>query len=213
MSFSAIEVRILGSLAEKQATTPEGYPLSTNALLLACNQRSNRDPVTDYHLQDVEEAVRLLNDKNLVRSSRNDGSRVVKHEHLLDRAYDLGKRQLAVMAVLMLRGAQTPGELRTRTERYVSFSGLEEVESVLEGLAGRQPPLVRNLGRGPGQSQDRWNVTLAPDPDKQRPRIRTVQRVQATDGDSATLQEQIDELKQEIAELRRQMGLDEGAAG
>jgi len=172
VSTLAIEVRILGSLIEKECTTPEQYPLSTNALHLACNQRSNREPVTDYHLLEIEETLRLLADKGLVKSVQGVGERVVKHRHLVADAYGLNRRELSLLGVLMLRGPQTPGELRNRADRCFHFASLAEVEQGLQGLASRQPPLARNNGRGPGQSQDRWSDTFNPDPDRQRPRVR-----------------------------------------
>ena len=173
MSLNQLEVRILGSLVEKERTTPESYPLSTNALVLACNQKSNRDPVVNFHRQDVEDGIRALVDKGLVKSVMADGERAVKHRHLLGEALGLNRHDMAVLAVLMLRGAQTSGELRTRTERYVGFHSLAQVEDSLARLAAHQPQLVRNTGRSPGQSQDRWVDTFNPDPDKQRPRVRT----------------------------------------
>lgn len=197
VSMSPIEVRVLGSLVEKERTTPESYPLSTNALVLACNQKSNRDPVVEFHRQDVEETIRTLAAKGLVRSVMSDGERVVKHQHLLAETLGLNRHDLAVLAVLMLRGAQTPGELRSRTERYVSFSSLAHVEESLNRLAGHQPSLARNLGRGPGQSQDRWIDTFNPDPDRLRPRVRSSSR---HDNDSAET-----DLRAEVARLQTEL--------
>lgn len=173
MSLNQLEVRILGSLVEKERTTPESYPLSTNALVLACNQKSNREPVANYHRQEIEDGIRALVDKGLVKSVMADGERAVKHRHLLADALGINKYDMAVLAVLMLRGPQTSGELRTRTERYVDFRSLAQVEESLARLAAHQPQLARNTGRSPGQSQDRWVDTFNPDPDKQRPRIRS----------------------------------------
>ncbi len=206
MSTSQIEVRILGCLVEKERTTPEAYPLSTNALLLACNQKSNRDPVTDFHLQEVEETLRLLASKGMVQSTMAAGERVVKHRHLLDQVLGIGRREMAVLAVLMLRGAQTPGELRSRTERYVHFASVTEVEDALQLLAAHQPPLARNTGRAPGQSQDRWIDTFNPDPMKQRPRVRAVRR-QADSSDNETLQARLERLQNEVDWLYRHLEL------
>lgn len=172
MTLREIDVRILGSLLEKERTTPDGYPLSTKALLAACNQKTNRDPVIDLHLRDLEDALRALRDRGLVRSRRGDGERAVKHEHRLLEAFSLGAAEMAVLAVLMLRGRQTPGELRLRTERYLPLPDLDAVERALLGLTSHQPPLAENHGRGPGQSQDRWSHTFAPDPERLRPRVR-----------------------------------------
>lgn len=172
VSLNPLEVRVLGSLIEKERTTPESYPLSTNALVLACNQKSNRNPVVNHHRQEIEDAVRSLVDKGLVKSVMSEGERAVKHRHLLADALGLNRHDMAVLAVLMLRGAQTAGELRTRTERYIEFRSLAQVEESLQRLAESTPPLVRNNGRSPGQSQDRWSDTFNPDPDRQRPRVR-----------------------------------------
>lgn len=167
-----LELRILGCLLEKERTTPEQYPLTSNSLLLACNQRSNRDPVSDYSLREVEEGLQTLRDKGLIVTARGESERVYKHRHQLESVFRLDARGFALLAVLLLRGPQTPGELRTRTERYVSFADLNEVEAELQKLAEHQPPLAKNLGRGPGQSQDRWSHTLGHDEEKQRPRAR-----------------------------------------
>lgn len=172
MALTDVEVRVLGALIEKERTTPDGYPLSSQALLSACNQRTSRDPVTDYHLQDVVAAVGRLRDRGLAETVQADTDRVPKHRHKAAEALGLDDKENAVMAVLMLRGAQTPGELRTRTERYVAFDSVAEVEAVLERLAARRPALVVRLGRRPGQSQDRWRHALGADPNRLAPRVR-----------------------------------------
>lgn len=206
MSISPIEVRVLGCLIEKERTTPEAYPLSTNALLLACNQKSNREPVTNYHLQEIEETLRTLASKGMVRSTMTSGERVVKHRHLLDDVLGLNRHDMAVLAVLMLRGPQTAGELRTRTERYVTFASLAQVEESLQRLTTHQPPLVRNTGRSPGQSQDRWADTFSPDPDRQKPRVRTSSR-RAAGGvpDTANGDSGIGQLRAQLAQLQDQV--------
>lgn len=173
MPLSDVEVRVLGVLVEKERTTPETYPLSTGALHTGCNQRTNRDPVTDLHLREVTEALQRLRDRGLATTVQEVADRVPKHRHLLARALDVDDRELALIAVLMLRGAQTPGELRTRTERYVQFNDVPAVTAVLERLAARSVALVRCLGRAPGQSQDRWVHTLGVDEERQRPRVRS----------------------------------------
>jgi uncharacterized protein YceH (UPF0502 family) len=172
MALSDVELRVLGALIEKERTTPEGYPLSSQALLTACNQRTSRDPVTDYHLQDVLAAMTRLRDRGLAETVQAVSDRVPKHSHKAAEALELDDREAALLAVLMLRGPQTPGELRTRTDRYVSFASVPDVETVLEGLAERRPQLVVRLGRGPGQSQDRWAHALGEDPDRLAPRAR-----------------------------------------
>ena len=213
MSLSDIELRVLGSLVEKERTTPETYPLSTNALVLACNQKTNRDPVTNYNSLQIEETLRLLSDKGLTQSSRGVSERAIKHHHKLVQALEVRDKDLAVLAVLMLRGPQTPGELRSRTERYTHFPDVRAVEESLARLLEHRPPLAKNYGRGPGQSQDRWGHTLGVDPEKLKPRVR--------DGDSparvvsgpsspphsnpTSAQSELGALRQEVAELRAQV--------
>jgi uncharacterized protein len=158
MDLSAPEARVLGALVEKERTTPEHYPLTTNALVAACNQRTSRDPVTDYDDRTIDEAMRELRQRGLARTVRGSGMRSYKHRHVVDEALGLGGGELAVLAVLALRGPQTPGELRSRTERY---RGASDVDGALASLASREDPLVVNLGRSPGQSQDRWAHLLA----------------------------------------------------
>ena len=160
MELTAEQVRVLGCLAEKEVTTPDGYPLSTNALVLACNQRSSRDPVVDYGEDTVNATLIALRERGLVRTSRGEGSRVYKHAHQLREVLDLDPAELAVLSVLMLRGAQTAGELRTRTDRQQAFSSLGEVEETLERLAGREPPLAVQLPREPGRREARWRHLL-----------------------------------------------------
>ena len=171
MDLSAAEIRVLGCLIEKERTTPEQYPLSTNALRLACNQRSNRDPVVAYDDRTVDAAMLALRERKLARTLVS-GGRTSKHRHVLGEAWDLDDEELPVLCVLALRGPQTPGELRTRTERMVELSSLDHVERVLERLAGRGEPLVVNVGRRAGQKEERWAHLLAEEiawPDPPRP--------------------------------------------
>jgi len=159
MELTAEEVRVLGCLIEKQATTPENYPLSTNALVNACNQKSNREPVTDYSERTVMDATLLVRQKGLARM--NSSGRTDKHRHILEDALGLDRDQLALLAVMMLRGPQSAGELKTRTERYptshgTGFESTDDIEAVLAQLADRVDPFVVNIGRASGQSQDRW---------------------------------------------------------
>jgi len=172
MPLSDPALRVLGSLLEKERTTPDAYPLSTGALVAACNQRTAREPVMDLHLREVEEGLQQLRDRGLAATVRASGERVPKHRQRFTDALSLTPREAAVMAVLMLRGPQTAGELRTRTERYVSFPDVDAVLDTLARLAERPTPLVRNRGRRPGQSQDRWAQTLGGDETAMRPRVR-----------------------------------------
>lgn len=164
MQRTPVEIRILGCLVEKHLTTPDNYPLSTNALVAACNQRSNRDPVVDYDERTVDTAMMELRADGLARTVT--GGRANKHRHVLDEALGLDERALALLGVLMLRGPQTVGELRIRTERAATFIDLDEVEATLAALAARDQPLVRRLERRPGQKEPRWVHLLGGEPDE-----------------------------------------------
>ncbi len=172
MPFSDVEIRVLGALVEKERTTPDTYPLSPQALLTACNQRTSREPVTDYHLQEVQEAAFRLRERGFVATVQEVSDRVAKHRHQLARVWDVAPLELSLVAVLMLRGEQTPGELRARIERYGVPNDAASVEAALQRLSERGSPLVENLGRRPGQSQDRWRHTLAGGEERLRPRVR-----------------------------------------
>jgi uncharacterized protein len=148
------EQRVLGCLIEKRWTTPEQYPLSLNALRLACNQSTNRDPVTDYDEATVSEAAQRLSRYGLARLASGHGSRATKYRHLAGEGLGLGREELAVLAVLLLRGPQTPGELKSRSERMARIESLEQVERVLDALIDRR--YVRRLERRPGQKEDRF---------------------------------------------------------
>lgn len=163
-NLTAEELRVLACLIEKANTTPEQYPLSTNALTAACNQKTSRDPVVEYPANLVDRTIQLLRDGGWARSIRGSGNRTFKHRHVIDEKLGLDSPEQAVISVLALRGPQSPGELKTRTERYHDFADLEDVERVLGRLAARQPPLVRDVGRAPGQSQDRWIQLIGPSP-------------------------------------------------
>jgi uncharacterized protein YceH (UPF0502 family) len=154
--LSEIEVRILGSLIEKQITTPEYYPLTLNSLTLACNQKSNRHPVTGYAEGAVGDALETLRLKNLAYVFYGSTNRVPKYKHVVPEYFELNPPETALMCGLMLRGWQTPGELRGRTERLFNFTGLEQIDETLHTLAQRDTPLVRVLPRLPGQKESRW---------------------------------------------------------
>lgn len=156
IEVNAIEARILGCLVEKEATTPDGYPLTTNALVTACNQKTNRDPVVNFTAIEVDGALLALRQQGFVRAVHVQGSRSTKHRHIVPDALGLSEPQTAVLAVLLLRGAQTVGELRGRTERIHAFDSLDAVDDVLDSLADQEPPLVRQLARAPGQKEARW---------------------------------------------------------
>jgi uncharacterized protein len=158
MDATDVELRVLGCLIEKQRTTPDTYPLSLNALRLACNQATNRDPVVAYEEETIRVGLAALSRRGWARLASGPGSRVVKYRHLLDEALGLSHAEISLLAVLMLRGAQTPGELKGRTERLHPFATLDEVDGVLERLIERE--LVERLPRRPGQKETRFEQLL-----------------------------------------------------
>lgn len=156
-ALSASEARVLGCLVEKAMTTPEYYPMTVNALVAACNQKTNREPVVDYDEAEVEAALAGLDHKGLVVPARG---RAAKHAQRAAAALAVDDQQLALLAVLLLRGPQTPGELRSRTDRYEVFADAADVDAVLAGLIDREPPLVERLAREPGQKEHRFRTLL-----------------------------------------------------
>ena len=161
MDADPVELRVLGCLIEKQRTTPDQYPLSLNALRLACNQSTNRDPVVDYDEPQIRAALDRLSHRGWSRLASGPGSRAVKYRHLFDEAVRLSGPELSVLAVLMLRGPQTIGELKQRTERLHAFASTGEVDQTLHELAQRE--LVARLDRRPGQKEERWTQLLGAD--------------------------------------------------
>jgi uncharacterized protein YceH (UPF0502 family) len=172
VEVDAVEIRVLGCLIEKQRTTPDQYPLSLNALRLACNQTTNRDPVVDYDERAIKAALDRMAHRGWTRFASGAGSRALKYRQMLDEKLGLSDPELAVLAVLMLRGPQTPGELKQRTERLHRFASPAEVTQTLDALAERE--LVRRLERRPGQKEERYaqllggNETEEPGPDPER---------------------------------------------
>jgi uncharacterized protein YceH (UPF0502 family) len=154
VEVDAVEIRVLGCLIEKQRTTPDQYPLSLNALRLACNQTTNRDPVVEYDERTIKAALDRMAHRDWTRFASGTGSRALKYRHMLDEKLGLSGPELAVLAVLMLRGPQTPGELKQRTERLHRFASPAEVAQALDELAARE--LVQRLGRRPGQKEERY---------------------------------------------------------
>jgi uncharacterized protein len=161
VEVDAVEIRVLGCLIEKQRTTPDQYPLSLNSLRLACNQTTNRDPVVDYDERTIKAALDRMSNRGWTRFASGASSRALKYRHLLNEALGLSDPELAVLAVLMLRGAQTPGELKQRTERLHRFALPAEVVQTLDALADRE--LVRRLDRRPGQKEERYAQLLGGD--------------------------------------------------
>ncbi len=158
MDADAVELRVLGCLIEKQRTTPDQYPLSLNSLRLACNQSTNRDPVVDYDERTIKAALERMGMRGWTRFASGASSRALKYRHLLDEALGVSDGEISLLAVLMLRGPQTLGELKARTERMHSFESLEDVQQTLDRLAERE--LVLRLPRRPGQKEDRYGQLL-----------------------------------------------------
>jgi uncharacterized protein len=184
------EIRVLGALVEKQRTTPDQYPLSLNALRLACNQSTNRDPVVEFDEATIRDALERLARRRWVRLASGAGSRATKYRHLLDEALGLDAPEISVLTVLMLRGPQTPGELRARTERLHRFNGNDELRTAIDRLAERE--LVRGVGRRPGQKEERYAHLLAGEGEEAAP---------ASSGDS-TLEERVARLEADVETLR-----------
>ena len=159
--LTATEARVLGALIEKEVTTPEYYPLSLNALINACNQRSNREPVMDLDEETVRQALHGLEDDGLAGRARSADGRVTKYEHWLGEAFNFSRAETALICVLLLRGPQTPGELRGRTERMHRFEEISDVLAGLQKLAEREPSLVAMLPRQPGTKESRYAQLLA----------------------------------------------------
>jgi len=208
-TLTPIELRVLGSLIEKQITTPEYYPLTLNSLTAACNQKNNRNPVTSFNESEVEEALYTLREKNLAYVFHGSTSRVPKFKHVAPEVLHLSPPEVAAMCVLMLSGPQTVGEIRTRGSRLYSFNGLEEVEETLRALAGRDgEPLVVKLPRQPGQKDARFVQLLSGEPEiEQITESSLVERAarRAPDSDRlAKLEEQVQELSQQVENLSRQ---------
>ena len=209
--LTAEEVRVLGCLMEKEATTPEYYPLTLNALVTACNQTSNREPVVSYDAGMVTEALDRLRELKLIRVVYPSSGRATKYRHVLDEALGLDGEQRAVLTVLMLRGPQTLGELRTRTERMHPFESTAEVETVLDGLATRQPALVVRLERQPGQKEARTAHLLAgtpamPEPSSYSSTSTAAPARSAVNDRIDALEQRVAELESALDDLRRQLG-------
>jgi uncharacterized protein YceH (UPF0502 family) len=209
--LSDVEVRILGSLVEKQLTTPEYYPLTMNALTAACNQKSNRDPVMSLGETDILAAVDRLRDMNLVYLYYGTGSRTVKYKHMLPGVYDLDDAGTAIIAVLFLRGPQTIGELRERTGRLHEFSGLNEVQETLDTLSARDEPIVIKLERQPGQKEARYAHLLS-GPVEAAVAVTTAAvaappqnaRIESLEAEVARLREELTGLRSVFEEFQRQ---------
>ena len=204
------EARVLGSLAEKQLTTPQQYPLTLNALVAACNQTSNRHPVVDYDERTVEAALGVLKDRRLVRFVHpSHGRSVTRYRQVLEEVLELDQRQLALLTMLVLRGPQTAGELRARTERMADFDGIDDVERCLEELARRHEPLVATAGREAGRREERWRHLLGGDlellPEPSVPAAAPDRR--GVVSEVAALRAEVAELRRELDEIKSSLGL------
>lgn len=207
-----IEIRVLGSLVEKEITTPEYYPLSLNSLVTACNQKSNREPVVNYDEETVAGALDSLREKDLAIVVRNRDSRVLKYDNYFADGYDLTPAEAAVMNVLMLRGPRTVGEIRVRAERMHGFGSLEEVEGILDALASREDgPLVVKLPRRAGHKDSRFAQLLAGEEgivaegdSEQASGGNESERINTLEQQIEALQVQLDELGQQFADFRKQ---------
>ncbi|TYO99481.1 hypothetical protein EDC39_1023 [Geothermobacter ehrlichii] len=198
--LTATEVRVLGCLAEKELATPEYYPLSLNALVNACNQKSNRDPVMQLTAEDVAEAIAALRPLGLVMQS-NDGGRVAKFAHNLSGKLHLVPAELAILAELLLRGPQTPGELRQRTARMHAFDSLESLERSVEEMLQRQQPILTRLPRQPGRKEQRIAHLLAGEPE-----VETAPAAEpAAVATARERQERLDRLEQAVEQLRNEL--------
>jgi hypothetical protein len=194
----------LGSLVEKQLTTPQQYPLTINALVAACNQTSNRDPVVDYHEDAVVSALDGLKEQRLVRFVLpSHGRTAVRFRHVLDETLALDTRQCAVLGVLLLRGPQTVRELRLRTERMVKFESLDEIEHELHYMASRDAPLVTNVGRRSGQKEERWECSLVPATPESD--ASTDSSARGLDSASGVAAEPLEEIRIELTNLRAEL--------
>ncbi len=194
--LSTVAARVLGSLVEKEITTPEYYPLSLNALANACNQKNNREPVMHLEEDDIRQALRRLEDDGLAGPVRGTESRVTKYEHHVQEVFNFTRGEIAVMCVLLLRGPQTPGELRGRTERMHRFDELSDVQSTLQRLMQREPSLVKVMSRQPGTKEARYAHLLSGEP---------VEVATPVGGSSETMQS--GELATEVAALREEVAI------
>lgn len=202
------EVRVLGALIEKDITTPEYYPLSLNALMNACNQKTNRDPAMQLNEDAVRDALEGLQQERMAGPARGADSRVTKYEQRLQEVFNFTRPEIAVLCVLLLRGPQTPGELRGRTERLHRFETLEDVQSALQKLMQREPPLATVLPRQPGTKESRYAHLMAGDVVEPETAVQagTAPGSRSADGDRISrLEEEVVELRREVAEVKDQM--------
>ena len=212
MLLTEIETRVLGSLIEKDITTPAYYPLSLNALVNACNQKNNRDPVMTLDEAAVRDALASLQEKRMAGPASGADSRVTKFEHRLQEVFNFDRREIAIVCVLLLRGPQTPGELRSRTDRMYHFEALDDVVSTLDRLALREPPLARILPRQPGTKESRYTHLFSGEPPISPEDVNVVRApLPASAGANSTadrliaLEEEVSRLRHELSEVQQQL--------
>jgi len=204
--LTVIETRVLGALIEKDITTPDYYPLSLNALVNACNQKNNRDPVMTLDEAAVSDALSTLQEKRLAGPAGGADSRVTKYEHRLQEVFNFDRREIAVLCVLLLRGPQTPGELRSRTDRMYRFEALDDVVFTLDRLVQREPALVAVLPRQPGTKESRYMHLFAGDaPPVDLQSTRAAGAASGDDDRLADLEHEVRELRKEVAEIHEQL--------
>jgi uncharacterized protein YceH (UPF0502 family) len=203
--LTAAEARVLGALVEKEVTTPDYYPLSLNALINACNQRSNREPVMDLDEDAVRQALHGLEDMGLGGRARNADGRVMKYEHWLGEAFNFSRAETALMCVLLLRGPQTPGELRGRTERMHRFEEITDVLAGLQKLIEREPSLVALLPRQPGTKESRYAHLLSGAVEAAAVQALPLTFVPREPGGDSNSEERIAQLEASVADLRKEM--------
>ena len=203
--LTAAEARVLGALVEKEVTTPDYYPLSLNALINACNQRSNREPVTDLDEDAVRQALHGLEDLRLAGRARGADGRVTKYEHWLGEAFNFSRAETALLCVLLLRGPQTPGELRGRTERLHRFEEITDVLAGLQKLMDREPPLVALLPRQPGTKESRYAHLLSGAVESPPVAVAEVFPPRRGATEDGAHDERIAQLESTVAQLRQEM--------
>jgi uncharacterized protein YceH (UPF0502 family) len=207
-TLTETEVRVLGSLIEKDITTPEYYPLSLNALVNACNQKTNRDPVMQLDEDAVRGALEGLQEQRMAGPARGADSRVTKYEQRLQEVFNFTRPEIAVLCVLLLRGPQTPGELRGRAERMHRFEALEDVQSAMQKLMQREPPLAKVLPRQPGTKESRYTHLLAGDVVEVEGPVQAGTVVERNPADAdriARLEEEVADLRSEVGEVKDQL--------
>ena len=204
--LNTVEARVLGALIEKELTTPEYYPLSLNALVNACNQKSNRNPLMNLDEESVKQALQRLQKEGLAGPADNMVSRVAKYEHRLQEAYNFTRHETAILCELLLRGPQTPGELRSRADRMHKFEDLGVVHTTLQRLMKREPPLAALLPRQPGTKEARYAQLLSEDVEAWKPEPESEAATPAVSGGDriARLENQVSELQNEVANLKQQ---------